>query len=586
MPDTGPLDAIQQIKTLAQQVEAALHKQEELLQMRDITLMPDLFDALTAIHADISRIESRLVEDMTTLSQFRTLAGTSQQINSSLDLDEVLAEAMERVITLTGAERGYIILTNENPFELQWEVRLARDSGHDRQGGSSEFQGSRTILKEVLETGTPLLTDNAYNDPVLGGSATIASMNLRSVLCVPLKLKDKVIGAVYVDNRLRAGVFTPQAQILLTAFANQASIAISNARLYARVQNSIDTITELKELMDNIFASIGSGVITANPADEVVICNAAAERILNSPAAEIIGRPLPQVLPEGNANLAESLRAVMTRRENIVIDEEWDSPAHGPMSLNIKLSPLKDANHGPQGVALVLNDMTQQRENEAMLRVMRRYLPPAMVDNIHTIASLALGGERRETTCIFVDVRPLSTFPADLRPQQIMEMLNLYLSVATDCIHDTGGVIDKYMGHEIMGLFNSQLNPLEDHATRALTAALHMRDRFMELHAEMGLNPDLRFYRIGIHSGIATLGNVGSEIRRDFTAIGDTINLAKRLEENAAPGQIIISDDTRQHIENHPGSLWLANVQLVEREAVQVKGRQQRTRIYEVFQSS
>lgn len=586
MPDTGPLDAIQQIKTLAQQIEAALHKQEELLQMRDITLMPDLFDALTAIHADISRIESRLVEDMTTLSQFRTLAGTSQQINSSLDLDEVLAEAMERVITLTGAERGYIILTNENPFELQWEVRLARDSGHDRQGGSSEFQGSRTILKEVLETGTPLLTDNAYNDPVLGGSATIASMNLRSVLCVPLKLKDKVIGAVYVDNRLRAGVFTPQAQILLTAFANQASIAISNARLYARVQNSIDTITELKELMDNIFASIGSGVITANPADEVVICNAAAERILNSPAAEIIGRPLPQVLPEGNANLAESLRAVMTRRENIVIDEEWDSPAHGPMSLNIKLSPLKDANHGPQGVALVLNDMTQQRENEAMLRVMRRYLPPAMVDNIHTIASLALGGERRETTCIFVDVRPLSTFPADLRPQQIMEMLNLYLSVATDCIHDTGGVIDKYMGHEIMGLFNSQLNPLEDHATRALTAALHMRDRFMELHAEMGLNPDLRFYRIGIHSGIATLGNVGSEIRRDFTAIGDTINLAKRLEENAAPGQIIISDDTRQHIENHPGSLWLANVQLVEREAVQVKGRQQRTRIYEVFQSS
>lgn len=586
MPDTGPLDAIQQIKTLAQQIEAALHKQEELLQMRDITLMPDLFDALTAIHADISRIESRLVEDMTTLSQFRTLAGTSQQINSSLDLDEVLAEAMERVITLTGAERGYIILTNENPFELQWEVRLARDSGHDRQGGSSEFQGSRTILKEVLETGTPLLTDNAYNDPVLGGSATIASMNLRSVLCVPLKLKDKVIGAVYVDNRLRAGVFTPQAQILLTAFANQASIAISNARLYARVQNSIDTITELKELMDNIFASIGSGVITANPADEVVICNAAAERILNSPAAEVIGRPLPQVLPEGNANLAESLRAVMTRRENIVIDEEWDSPAHGPMSLNIKLSPLKDANHGPQGVALVLNDMTQQRENEAMLRVMRRYLPPAMVDNIHTIASLALGGERRETTCIFVDVRPLSTFPADLRPQQIMEMLNLYLSVATDCIHDTGGVIDKYMGHEIMGLFNSQLNPLEDHATRALTAALHMRDRFMELHAEMGLNPDLRFYRIGIHSGIATLGNVGSEIRRDFTAIGDTINLAKRLEENAAPGQIIISDDTRQHIENHPGSLWLANVQLVEREAVQVKGRQQRTRIYEVFQSS
>src|SRR5690606_34351904 len=167
---------------------------------------------------------------------------------------------------------------------------------------------SRTILREVLETGQTLLTDNAYNDPAFGSSATIASMTLRSVLCVPLKLKEMVIGAVYVDNRLRAGVFTPQAQTLLTAFANQASIAIGNARLYEKVQNSINTITELKELMDNIFASIASGVITTNRADEVMICNAAAERILNQPAEKVIGTRLPALLPE---SISEPLRAVL-----------------------------------------------------------------------------------------------------------------------------------------------------------------------------------------------------------------------------------------------------------------------------------
>lgn len=584
MPDTNPLVAIQQIKALAQEIDGALRRQDEMLRMRGLSLTPALFAATAAVLDDVNKIESRLVEEATTLGQFRTLAGTSDQINSSLDLDEVLAGAMDRVIILTGAERGYIILTDPNPFtETQWEVRIARDQDSDGRGTPPVFQGSRTILKEVLETGKTLLTDNAYNDPVFGTSATIASMTLRSVLCVPLTLKDKVIGAVYVDNRLRAGVFTPQSQTLLTAFANQASIAISNARLYAKVQASIDAMTELKELMDNIFASIASGVITTNQADEVVICNSAAERILSRPAEQIIGQPLHQLLP---INFADSLQTVLTDNTNDLIDTEWDSPERGRLSLNIKLSPLKDANQMTQGVALVLNDLTQQRENEDLLRAMRRYLPPEMVDNIHAIASLALGGERRETTCMFVDVRPLSTFPRELRPPQIMEMLNEHLSVAADCIHQTSGVIDKYMGQEIMGLFNSQLNPLEDHAARAVEAALRIREAFMALYAQWGIDPNPHFYRIGINTGVATLGNVGSEIRRDFTAIGDTINLAKRLEENATAGQIIISDDTRQHISQQPGILRLHDLQLVEREALQVKGRQQLTRIFEVFRTS
>ena len=191
----------------------------------------------SAITDNLGNLESRLVEEATELGQLRTLAGTSAQINSSLNLDEVLREAMDRVIILTGAERGYIILANEdqNQDDVQWDVRVARDL--EQVGAPATFKGSRTVVKEVLETGKTLLTDNAYNDPRLGANATIMSMNLRSVLCVPLKVKEKVIGAVYVDNRLRAGVFTPKSQTLLTAFANQAAVAVDNARLYTDVQD-------------------------------------------------------------------------------------------------------------------------------------------------------------------------------------------------------------------------------------------------------------------------------------------------------------------------------------------------------------
>jgi len=216
--------------------------------------------------------------------------------------------------------------------------------------------------------------------------------------------------------------------------------------------------------------------------------------------------------------------------------------------------------------------------------LMRRYLPPAMVDNIHAIAEIDLGGERREVTSVFLEVRPILSFPDHFRPQQIMEQLNVYIKRATIPIHELQGVIDKYIGTEIMVLFNSQLNPMEDHAWRAVKTALAIRDAFVDLYAELGVNPDPHYYRIGMHTGIATLGNVGSIRRREFTAIGDTINLSKRLEENAASGQVIISEDTRRHIETHSNG-HMSEIRVEEGKPIQVKGRQQLTRIYEVFRA-
>ncbi|MEM6528636.1 MAG: adenylate/guanylate cyclase domain-containing protein, partial [Chloroflexota bacterium] len=144
-------------------------------------------------------------------------------------------------------------------------------------------------------------------------------------------------------------------------------------------------------------------------------------------------------------------------------------------------------------------------------------------------------------------------------------------------------VIDKYMGSELMVLFNTQLNPQPDHALRAIETALDIRDAFLKFYAAVGISPDPHWYRIGIHSGIATLGNVGSHNRRNFTAIGDTINLSKRLEENATAGQIIISEDLLKYATQTAGTNTLPGIRMEEREAVKVKGRQQYTRIYEVF---
>ena len=571
------LEEIQQIRELSSRVYTGLHNQQELLKVRDLSLTPDLLEHTRQIDDQLSTLEKYLRNDETELEQLRALTETSAMINSSLDADSILAQAMDEIINLTGAERGYILLRSEATEEI--EFRICREPETDALNGADI---SRTVLHEVFATAKPLLTDNASNDPRMKQSETVAKFTLRSIMCVPLVYKDSITGVVYVDNRFRSGVFTNRELALLMAFANQTAIAIENAILFARVQATLHEITQVKELMENVFASIESGVITSGPEDHVMTFNRAASQILLTSPDKAISRPLHEILPR-IADFDLQIRAVREHNQPSVFEAHTTIPERGTAILNLKLSPLKNAAQETQGVAVVLDDLTEQREREETLELMTRYLPPGMVDNIQQIAGLALGGERREMTSMFVYATPYSIIES-ARPEQMMELLNVYLEVATNVIHHARGIIDKYMGNEIMVLFNSQLNPDTNHAQCAVLAALELRDAFIDLYKRLGIDPQPHLYRIGIHTGVATLGNVGSINRRSFTAIGDTINLSKRLQENATGGQIIVSEDTLQHIAQHNPTQNA--IRFDEREPIQVKGRTQETRIYEVFRAN
>jgi len=570
---------LRQLKSLVDETESSLRSQRDILKTRGMNLPPMVMRSISGLSRDLGKLETGIVGEQTELGQLRFLADTASMINTSLDVDTVLEQSIDVVIDLTGAERGYLILIDPDTKKLDFRVTRENELS-PKQGSSEDPQISQTILREVLETGEPLLADNAYKDERLQSGMSIAQFALRSVLCVPLNYKDQRLGVVYVDNRLRSGVFEEREKNLLMAFANQASVAIANARLYARVQKTLAELREVKELMDDVFASIGSGVVTADATNTITVINRAAETILSTSAEAALNQDLPALLHGVSIELDSYLAKVREEHSVQMLEAELDIVQRGRIALNMKISPLKDSD----GVAMVLDDLTEQRERDEMLNVMKRYLPPEMVDNIHTISSLALGGERREVTCMYVDVRPVTTFPDDFRPQQVMEELNIYFANATDVIHSANGVIDKYMGTEIMALFNTQLNPMDDHAMKAVEVALDIRDALIALYAELGINPEPHYYRVGMHTGVATLGNVGSLSRREFTAIGDTINLSKRLEENAKRGQIIISENTIAHLQKTSNGIP-DHVEFKEGGAIQVKGRQQAIGIYEVFKS-
>jgi sigma-B regulation protein RsbU (phosphoserine phosphatase) len=152
----------------------------------------------------------------------------SQTFNSSLDLGEVLSRVMDEVIAATRAERGFVMLGEANGA---LSFKVAR--GLDQQVvDAPEFQVSRGIVERVAREGQPLLTSDAQTDAWLRGRASVMALGLRAILCVPLQIKGQIIGVVYVDNRIQAGVFSRADLDLLEAIASSAAVAIENARLY------------------------------------------------------------------------------------------------------------------------------------------------------------------------------------------------------------------------------------------------------------------------------------------------------------------------------------------------------------------
>src|SRR5690606_30206895 len=113
----------------------------------------------------------------------------------------------------------------------------------------------------------------------------------------PLNVKSELIGVIYTDNRIRTGIFSEADRDLLLAFADQAAVAIENARLFSSLKRTLEEVTELKNLMDDVFASIVSGVITADAQDQLPLCNGAAAAILGRASADIVGRPIGESLP-------------------------------------------------------------------------------------------------------------------------------------------------------------------------------------------------------------------------------------------------------------------------------------------------
>ena len=227
-------------------------------------------------------------------------------------------------------------------------------------------------------------------------------------------------------------------------------------------------------------------------------------------------------------------------------------------------------------VHLVSGYVQEIMRRQKVVNVFKQYVAPQVVEKISKDRDfeLVLGGENRHIACLFVDIRGFTTMSESLKPEEVVEILNEYLSLTTNSILQNGGTLDKFVGDATMAVFNAPFD-LEDYIYKAVRTAWDMKagaDAVTEKF-EKRFGKSVGF-GIGVNCGEAVVGNIGCDFRMDYTAIGDTVNTAARLESNAKRGQILISREVYEAVKDR--------VEVTPIGEIPLKGKSQGVFVYQV----
>ncbi len=196
-------------------------------------------------------------------------------------------------------------------------------------------------------------------------------------------------------------------------------------------------------------------------------------------------------------------------------------------------------------VDMSINFYRTQKEKKKITNIFNKYMSKEIVAKIVNDGeeSIKLGGDKKDITVMFIDIRGFTPISESLDPEEVVDILNEYLTMATEEIIKYNGVLDKYIGDGIMALFNVPYS-MEEPELACLKAALAIKNNSKKLYDKLYERYEKGVeFGIGVNCGNAIIGNIGSEKRMDYTAIGDTVNTAARLESNAQRGQILISEE-------------------------------------------
>ncbi|MEH2424961.1 MAG: adenylate/guanylate cyclase domain-containing protein [Nostoc sp.] len=513
---------------------------------------------------------------------------------SSLDLEDTLKRVMDEAKELMNADRSTLWLIDRDRDEL-W-TKITQDDGSTKElrvhigkgfAGLVAVSGKKLNIAFDLydhsdsETAKELDQQNGYRTC--------------SLLCMPVFNADlQLIGVTQLVNKKKSGDFPPynpadwpkapdcfQASFdrndeeFMEAFNIQAGVALQNAQLFA-------TVKQQEQMQRDILRSLSNGVVSTDKTGLIIAANESAKRLLGlEPEDRLEGKLVNDVIAikEGDFSkwYQDALHAVdLKGRQQYYPDRTLLSTSIKQHSINLSINTIADASDQEQvrGALVVMEDISDEKRLKS---TMYRYMTQELAEELLKLDDAKLGGDRKEVSILFSDIRGYTTLTENLEAEEVVSMLNEYFESMVEAVFKHKGTLDKYIGDAIMAVFGSPL-PLEEHAWMAVQTSLEMRHRLHEFNQRRYAvsKPGIKI-GIGINSDTVISGNIGSSKRMEFTAIGDGVNLGSRLESVSKQYgcDIIISHNTFKPCQDY---IWAR-----ELDYIRVKGRNEPVAIYELL---
>jgi adenylate cyclase len=531
---------------------------------------------------------------------------------SKLDLKATLFTVMDEAQHLLGADRSTLWILDRDR-QLLWANLLQADG----QLQEISVPVGVGIVGRVAETGQPLnIPFDLYDHPD-GTYAKLLDQQTGyrtcSLLCMPVfDPQGQLIAVTQLVNKRRAGQWpaysaeswpiAPEAwrtsfhrldQELMQSFNIQAGIAIHNAQLFEAVQRQ-------ENLQRQILHNLSNAVISTDRQGRILTANASARNLLGRSTRDVAQEDATEgslshcsLAPEPLENLlltdliqlqdldfGRQLQAALSSddpdaRRQYYPDQTLLSRDRSHC-VNLTIDSISPPNNPEDisGALVVIDDFSDEKR---LKTAMYRYMNRELADEVLRRNEPTLGGVMRDVSVLFADIRSYTPLSEQLPVHQVVTILNEYFETMVEAVFGHKGTLDKFIGDALMAVFGSPM-PQDDHPWQAIQCAIEMQQRltiFNQTHAHILPHP-LKV-GIGINSDSVICGNIGSSRRMEYTAIGDGVNLASRLEAASKDYgcDILISEQTYR---NYKDRLWARELDIVH-----VRGKCNAVHIYEVM---
>ena len=534
-------------------------------------------DFYTPEHANVAKAfapyaataieNARLLEtERAAREQAETLRAAAQSLGSTLSLPEVfdlILSELRKVVpydscSVQQMDGNEMVIVGGHGFPNLEELIGQRFDWGDPDDPA----------REVVERREPVIIANVserfehFQDETHGGG------RVKGWMGVPLLVGDRLIGMLTLD-KLDVDSYTAEHANVAKAFAPYAATAIEKARLFDEIQGLLDEAKDARRRLVDAIENSSDGFAFYDAHDHLVLCNTRYQELLY-PGAEFElepGMPFETIVRTAAEHglIADADGGIDDWvAERVAIHDNPGEPLLQQRGDGRWLL-ITERKTGDGGTVAIFSDITdlKQREEELtqkssalqqLSNQLAKYLSPQVYDSIFSgRQEVKLASQRKRLTVFFSDIANFTETTERLQSEDLTQLLNHYLTEMSQIALAHGATIDKYVGDAILIFFGDpESRGVREDAVACVEMALAMRKRMAELQATWkasGIEEPLRC-RMGINTGVCTVGNFGSEDRMDYTIIGGDVNLAARLESACPPSEILISYETHAHVKD------------------------------------